>query len=68
MAVSGAVAGVTMLGGVFAWTYSQFTSVTAHASDSDQRISKVEEAISTLKENSVETRNDVKEILKSLKK
>ncbi len=65
---AGAVTLLTIVGGVFSWTYNQFTAVSVHASDSDQRIAKVEEAISTLKDTTNETRTDVKEILRSIKK
>jgi hypothetical protein len=67
-AIAGALTGLGIIGSIFGWTYNQFSSVQAHASESDQRIAKVEEAISTLKDTTTETRNDVKEVLRNIKR
>ena len=61
------LSGVGMLGAVFAWTYSQLSSVNAHASESDQRIAKLEEAVITIKSDTTEIKTDIKQILKNTK-
>lgn len=43
MIIGAGVTGIAMLGGVFAWTYAQFSSVTAHASQTDVTVSAVQQ-------------------------
>lgn len=52
---------------VFAWTYSQLSNISVHASESDQRIAKLEEAVGTIKTDTTEIKGDLKSILKAVK-
>lgn len=53
MALSGAASGLLILGGAFAWTYTQLTGVQAHASQTDVKVATIEQ-----KTNDVDSRLD----------
>jgi hypothetical protein len=44
--ISGASVGLTMIASVFAWTYTQFSSVQVHASQTDIKVATVEQKTS----------------------
>lgn len=43
MLATTAVTAVTLVAGVFTWTYAQFSTVNANASETNQRVARVEQ-------------------------
>lgn len=65
--ISLALSGIGLTGSLLGWTYNQFQARDAEAAKTNERVAKVEEAITTLKDNTKETRDDVKKVLQLLK-
>ncbi len=53
--------------GVFAWTYSQLQARDANISLTNERVAKLEEAVSTIKGDTSEIKGDIKTILRAVK-